>query len=146
MWAPSQVHRMAGCHQKFGQQCRLPNVRTATASLRRHAQPLPSPSNLPTKPRSKRQRGFQSQADVSNQASVVLTAPADVQQVSAQQAASTQPRSIVISIDYTADADQAVQWALDYLVKPGEAVHSVRFTHLLQAQDSILYDVSMSYR
>ena len=72
-------------------------------------------------PRQRLQRKVISQASSgSSQASVTLRAPVGVQQSAPQQKDITIPRAILISIDYTQDADQALQWALDFVVKPGE--------------------------
>lgn len=69
-----------------------------------------------------------SQADSSSQASVTLRAPSGAQQAALQQQDLAVPRSVLIAIDYTSDADQALQWALDFVVKPG--VYRVRSTLL----------------
>lgn len=60
-----------------------------------------------------------SQADASSQASVTLRPPSGVQQAALQQQDLAVPRSLLIAVDYTSDADQALQWALDFVVKPG---------------------------
>ena len=60
-----------------------------------------------------------SQADTSSQASVTLRAPSGAQQATLQQQDLAVPRSLLIAVDYTSDADQALQWALGFVVKPG---------------------------
>lgn len=60
-----------------------------------------------------------SQADSGSQASVTLRAPSGAQQAALQQQDLAVPRSVLIAVDYTSDADQALQWALDFVVKPG---------------------------
>ena len=61
------------------------------------------------------------QASSSSQASVVQRAPSVAQQATLQQQDVAVPRSVLIAIDYTSDAEQALQWALDFVVKPGIA-------------------------
>ena len=63
-----------------------------------------------------------SQADTSSQASVTLRAPSGAQQAALQQQDLAVPRSLLIAVDYTSDADQALQWALDFVVKPGMCI------------------------
>lgn len=60
-----------------------------------------------------------SQAEAGSQASVTLRAPSGTQQAALQQQDLAVPRSVLIAVDYTSDADQALQWALDFVVKPG---------------------------
>ncbi len=60
-----------------------------------------------------------SQASSSSQASVTLRAPSNAQQSAPKQQDLEVPRSLLIAIDYTSDAEQALQWALDFVVKPG---------------------------
>lgn len=80
-------------------------------------------------PRQRLQRKVTSQASSgSSQASVTLRAPVGVQQSAPQQKDITIPRAILISIAYTQDADQALQWALDFVVKPGDKVY---LTHVI---------------
>ena len=74
-----------------------------------------SASRLSEKKRTK----IVNQADVSSQASVTLRAPSGAQQTALQQQDLAVPRSLLIAVDYTSDADQALQWALDFVVKPG---------------------------
>lgn len=67
----------------------------------------------------KKRGGITSQADSGSQASVTLRAPSGAQQAALQQQDLAVPRSVLIAVDYTSDADQALQWALDFVVKPG---------------------------
>lgn len=77
-----------------------------------------STSNLPQK-QTKRSK-VASQAGSSSHASVIQRAPSGTaQQAALQQQDLAVPRSVVIAIDYTSDAEQALQWALDFVVKPG---------------------------
>lgn len=78
---------------------------------------LYSASRVPQK--QKRRSGTASQADSSSQASVTIRAPSGTQQAALQQQDTAVPRSVAIAVDYTSDADQALQWALDFVVKPG---------------------------
>ena len=116
MWMPSQAQslaggRLAGHHS---------SARLGTASCRRPAAIPVQQSRVTAKTASRQQRPTLSQAGPSAQSSVVLTAPADAQQAGGQLSAAVQSRSVVISIDYTSDAEQALQWAIDYVIKPGE--------------------------
>ena len=65
------------------------------------------------------QQAVVSRAASSSQASVTLRAPTGAQQQTLQQEDATVPRSLLIAIDHTSDAEQALQWALDFIVKPG---------------------------
>ncbi|KAL3159376.1 hypothetical protein ABBQ38_009807 [Trebouxia sp. C0009 RCD-2024] len=79
-----------------------------------------SVSRLPRKQR--KCSKIASQASSSSQASVILRAPSGAQQAALQQQDMAVPRSVLIAIDYTSDAEQALQWALDFVVKPGDQV------------------------
>lgn len=118
MWLPGQAQTLAG-GRIAGHQCKLPS-RIGTVSHRRQAPSRTVQTRATARPKAKHQRLTNTQASPSNQTSVVLTAPADVQQAS-QPSPAGQPRSIMISVDYTSDAEQALQWALDYVVKPGKS-------------------------
>ena len=124
---PSQAQSLAG-GRIAGHQCRRPSARLGTASCRRPTALPFQRSRATAKTPHRQQRPVLSQAGPSNQSSVVLTAPADAQQAGGQLSAPVQPRSVVISIDYTSDAEQALQWAIDYIIKPGNS--SLHFLHL----------------
>ena len=64
------------------------------------------------------QKRIVSQSSSSSQASVTLRAPSNAQQTLSPQEDAV-PRSVLVAIDYTSDAEQALQWALDFVVKPG---------------------------
>lgn len=119
MWTPSRAQSLAG-GRIAGHHCRRPSVRLGTASCRRPAAIPVRQSRVTAKTSSRQQRPTLSQAGPSAQSSFVLTAPADAQQAGGQLSAAVQPRSVVISIDYTSDAEQALQWAIDYVIKPGD--------------------------
>lgn len=119
MWIPSQAHSLAGGRIP-GHHCKFPTVRLGTVSCRRPVAAPALQTRATTKARPRQQRSKSNQTATSNQSSVVLTAPAEVQQAVTPPSASVQPRSIAISIDYTSDAEQALQWALEYVIKAGK--------------------------
>lgn len=106
-----------------GHQCRP--CRIGTVSHRRQTPARSLHSRAAARPQPKQQRFVRTPASPSNQSSVVITPPADAQQAGQQPSALPQPRSIMISIDYTSDAEQALQWALDCVVRPGDELHLV---------------------
>ena len=67
----------------------------------------------------RQRRHTSSRASSNSQASVTLKAPGSSQQPALQQQDLKVPRSLLIAVDYTTDAEQALQWALDFVVKPG---------------------------
>ncbi|DBA69776.1 TPA: hypothetical protein ACH3X2_012498 [Trebouxia sp. C0005] len=102
--------------------CPLPVAQSARC-LQRHS--ISTKRNLKALSRHRKQKTINSQASSSSQASVTLRAPSSAQQSAPKQQALEVPRSLLIAIDYTSDAEQALQWALDFVVKPGDKVHLV---------------------
>ncbi len=96
--------------------CRLSGAQSARCLQRHSISTASAPKALP---RHRKQMSINSQASSSSQASVTLRAPSNAQQSAPKQQDLEVPRSLLIAIDYTSDAEQALQWALDFVVKPG---------------------------
>lgn len=102
--------------------CRLSGAQSARCLQRHSISPKCAPKALS---KHRKQKSINSQASSSSQASVTLRAPSNAQQSAPKQQDLEVPRSLLIALDYTSDAEQALQWALDFVVKPGDKVHLV---------------------
>ncbi len=96
--------------------CRLQGAQSARFL---HSMSTKSAPKVGSLSRHRKQKLVISQASSSSQASVTLRAPSNAQQSAPKQQDLEVPRSLLIAIDYTSDAEQALQWALDFVVKPG---------------------------
>lgn len=97
--------------------CCRPSGAQSARCLQRHS--ISTASAPKALLRRRKQMSINSQASSSSQASVTLRAPSNAQQSAPKQQDLEVPRSLLIAIDYTSDAEQALQWALDFVVKPG---------------------------